>query len=221
LSAREQGYSPPTLIQIDARKELVIWDADSLNSLDPTSGKLNWSVPLAANFGMSIMAPRQAGNLLYVGGIVGKGVLLELTKDKAAAEIVYEVNPTKAISPVNATPIVDGDYMSGVDRDGQLRGVVLRTGERLWETFAATTGGRRENSGTAFLVKNGDRYFLFNEQGDLIIAKLTPRVTTKSAGLTSWNLRAKRLAGRSFGATRPSPRSACLPEMTRSWYVWS
>jgi hypothetical protein len=29
--------------------------------------------------------------------------------------------------------------------------------------------------GNAFLVKNGDRYFLFNEKGDLIIAKLSPK----------------------------------------------
>ena len=30
-------------------------------------------------------------------------------------------------------------------------------------------------SGTAFLVKNGDRYFLFNEKGELVIARLTPK----------------------------------------------
>ena len=30
-------------------------------------------------------------------------------------------------------------------------------------------------SGTAFLVKNGDRFFLFAETGDLIIAKLSPK----------------------------------------------
>ena len=29
--------------------------------------------------------------------------------------------------------------------------------------------------GNAFLVQNGDRFFLFNENGDLIIAKLTPQ----------------------------------------------
>jgi hypothetical protein len=28
--------------------------------------------------------------------------------------------------------------------------------------------------GTAFAVKNADRYFLFSETGDLIIARLTP-----------------------------------------------
>ena len=30
------------------------------------------------------------------------------------------------------------------------------------------------NSGTAFLVKNGDRFFLASESGHLIIAKLSP-----------------------------------------------
>ena len=43
----------------------------------------------------------------------------------------------------------------------------------MWETFAATTG-KAVRWGNAFLVKNGARFFLFNENGDLIIAKLTP-----------------------------------------------
>jgi outer membrane protein assembly factor BamB len=174
ISAREQGYSPPTLIKAANTWQLLIWDAEALNSLNPDTGEVYWSVPLAPDFGMSIMAPRQSGNLLFTAGIVGKGVLLKLAEDKPAATEVYRVDPTKALSPVCATPMVDGDFMYGVDRDGQLRGVKLATGERLWETFAATTGDRRANSGTAFLVKNGNRYFLFSEKGDLIIAKLSP-----------------------------------------------
>ena len=43
----------------------------------------------------------------------------------------------------------------------------------MWETFAATTG-KAVRWGNAFLVKNADRFFLFNESGDLIIANLTP-----------------------------------------------
>jgi hypothetical protein len=41
--------------------------------------------------------------------------------------------------------------------------------------MAATTDGKPVRWANAFLVKNGDRFFLFNEKGDLIIAKLTPR----------------------------------------------
>jgi hypothetical protein len=59
---------------------------------------------------------------------------------------------------------------------GQLRGLRADTGERLWETFAATTrDGKPLRWANAFLVKNGSRFFLFNELGDLIIARLTPK----------------------------------------------
>jgi len=51
--------------------------------------------------------------------------------------------------------------------------VEVKTGKRLWSTPAPVTGKKKENSGTAFIVKNGDRYFIFNELGELIIAKLS------------------------------------------------
>ena len=175
LSAREQGYSPPTLIRVGGKDQLLIWHAEALNGLNPRDGEVYWSQPIAADFGMAIMGPRQSGNLLFAGAVIGKGALLKLSDSKPAAEVEYQVSPTVALSPVNSTPIIDGDYIYGVDREGQLRCVKLASGERLWETFKATTGDRRVNSGTAFLVKNGDRYFLFNEQGDLIIAKLSPK----------------------------------------------
>ena len=68
--------------------------------------------------------------------------------------------------------------MYAVDQPGTLLGVRLDTGERVWETFRAVTAEanpRRIDSGTAFLVKNGDRFFLASETGDLIIAKLSPK----------------------------------------------
>jgi hypothetical protein len=49
------------------------------------------------------------------------------------------------------------------------------TGERVWETFQATTSGEPVRWANAFIVKNGSRFFLFNEKGDLIIARLTPK----------------------------------------------
>jgi len=38
----------------------------------------------------------------------------------------------------------------------------------------ATTSGEPVRWGNAFIVKNGNRFFLFNENGDLIIAKMSP-----------------------------------------------
>ena len=43
---------------------------------------------------------------------------------------------------------------------------------RVWETQAVTKFKARHT--TAFWVRNGDRYFITNDSGDLIIAKLAP-----------------------------------------------
>ena len=48
------------------------------------------------------------------------------------------------------------------------------TGKRLWETMAPN-GGKKRQSGDVFIIKNGDRFFLPTEKGDLIIAKLSPK----------------------------------------------
>ncbi|HYT94164.1 MAG TPA: pyrrolo-quinoline quinone, partial [Gemmataceae bacterium] len=48
------------------------------------------------------------------------------------------------------------------------------TGERIWETHKATVG-KSLRWGNAFLVEHEDRFILFNELGDLIIAKLSPK----------------------------------------------
>jgi len=54
-----------------------------------------------------------------------------------------------------------------------LRCLKSATGERVWESLVPTTG-KLERWGNAFLVEQGERCWLFNERGELIIAKLTP-----------------------------------------------
>jgi outer membrane protein assembly factor BamB len=113
--------------------------------------------------------------LLFVAGYEQKGALLRLAADKPAAEVVWRGTKNTAVYPANSTPLIDGGYVYGVSWESQLRCVKLDNGERVWETMAATLGKKRGRFGTAFLVKNGDRYFLFNEAGYLIIARLSPK----------------------------------------------
>jgi outer membrane protein assembly factor BamB len=175
LSASEPGYSPPTLIEAGAPRQLLIWHAQAINGLDPETGKVYWSVPLVPDYGMSIMTPRQLGDRLFAGGMGDKSVLLKLAADKPAAEEVWRGSKTTSLAPVNMTPFLEDGHLYGVDTKGELRCLKLDTGERLWQTYAATTGNRFAQSGTAFLIKNGDRFFIPNEKGDLIIARLSPK----------------------------------------------
>jgi outer membrane protein assembly factor BamB len=175
LSAKQMGYSPPTLIEAGGTRQLLIWHGEALNSLDPETGKVYWSVPLVTQFGMAIMAPRPWHEYLFAGGNGTAAVLLKLAADRPAADEVWRGKNSTALYPINSTPFLEDGTIYGVDQPGQLRCVKLETGERLWETFAPTTGGPRGATGTAFLVKNGDRFVLMSETGDLILARLSPK----------------------------------------------
>lgn len=175
-NAPDVGYCPPKIIEAGGTRQLLVWHPESLNSLDPETGRLYWSEPLQPQYGMSCAAPQQAGDNLYVSGIGKLAVLFKLDRTKPAATIAWEGKPNSAVFCSNSTPVIDGSTIYGADCEaGCLRAVKLVDGERLWETFKATSGGeRRVSHGTAFLTKNGNRYFIFTETGDLVLARLSP-----------------------------------------------
>jgi outer membrane protein assembly factor BamB len=184
LSASESGYCPPSIIESAGVRQLVIWDADKLNSLDPATGTVLWSQPLKPAYGMSIMAPRVAatprGQVLFASGIGRVGALYTLAADKPGASVAWRGDPKSAVYCANSTPFIASDTLYGCDCEtGFLTAVDLATGKRLWETGEPTLGNRRGRHGTAFLVRQGDavgdgRTWLFSETGDLILARLTP-----------------------------------------------
>jgi outer membrane protein assembly factor BamB len=175
LTASEPGYCPPSIIEAGGKRQLIHWNAEEVTSVDPETGKPYWSVDLKPDHKMAIAAPRKWHDYLYAGGVFTNAVLLKLAADKPAATEVWRGRAGRAIYAVNSTPIIDDGVIYGVDVSGNFMAVKLETGERLWSTTAPTNGARATNMATAFLVKNGDRYFLFSETGDLIIAKLSPK----------------------------------------------
>jgi outer membrane protein assembly factor BamB len=174
LSAADAGYCPPMLIEAGGRRQLIAWDPLTINGLDPATGKLFWSVKLEPDYGMSIVAPRQSGSYLFAGGVKGKGVCLRLDADKPEVHELWRTSSDRGVGPVDSPVVPVGDVMYAVDREGELRAIELPTGRRLWQTYAATTGGRRANSASAFMVRNGDHFYIMNDQGELIIARLSP-----------------------------------------------
>jgi hypothetical protein len=114
-----------------------------------------------------------------MGAIGFKSMCLELDTEKPAAKVLWKGDKTTSVCPVNMTPIIEDGYIYAVDLPGPLRCVELKTGKRLWETTKPTTGKastqRESGSATAFLVKNGDKYYIMAETGHLIVAKLSPK----------------------------------------------
>lgn len=174
LSAKEPGYCPPTLIEAGGTRQLLVWHTESLNSLNPRTGQLYWSEPLDPDYGMSIATPCYDPPYLFVGAIVMKSMALKLAADRPAAEFLWAGRKDRGIGPAFSTPYAENGHMYGFDMRGELCCVKLETGEHLWSTLVATTGERGINNASAFLVKQEDRFFIFNEQGELILARLSP-----------------------------------------------
>ncbi len=175
LSAEYQGYCPPTMFEHAGTPQLVIWHGDAINGLAPNSGEVHWSVPLKPSYGMAIAAPRKLGPYLFASGYGRVGVLLKLADDRPAVDIVWRGEPQTAVYSSNVTPFMLDGVIYGCDiQTGALMAVRMADGERLWQTVAPTMGpDRRGRYGTAFLIRHEDRFFLFSETGDLILARLS------------------------------------------------
>ena len=177
LTTTDIGYSPPTIIQAGGRRQLLIWHSKSLNGLDPETGKVYWSQPLEPDYAMSIIPPIHVNDLLFVGAIKDKSMLLRLAVDRPNAQVVWIGKKDRGVGPSHSPVFVDREdpeHLYGVDRRGDLRCVKLATGEQVWTTYALMASKRPSSSGSAFLVKNGDRYLITSETGELVIAKLSP-----------------------------------------------
>ena len=176
LSNKEPGYCPPTLIEHAGVTQLLIWHPEAINSLNPMTGAVHWSINLKPAYGMSVTAPRKSGNYLFASGIGNVGALIELSNSEPAAEVKWQGNSKSALYSCNSTPFIEGDVIYGNDcGTGKLIAARIEDGKRLWETLEPTSGGeRRASHGTAYLVKHEDRYFIASETGDLILAKLSP-----------------------------------------------
>ena len=175
-SDSEQGYCQPVIFDVGGIRQLIIWHPSAVVSLDPLTGKVYWQQPFRINMGMTLATPVLSGTHLLVSSFYNGSMLLDIAGE--AARVLWkgksdsEIN-TDGLHAVINTPVIDGDYIYGICSYGQFRCLDLKTGERVWETMEVTKEKARWASG--LIVRQGDRYFINNDRGELIIAKLSPK----------------------------------------------
>ena len=176
LEDTEPGYCPPTPCTFGGVRQVIIWHPHAVSSLDPAGGKLLWEIPWEVKASLCIPMPRQVGNRLFLTSFYNGPRMIEVGPDGKSAKVVWKGKSnseerTDGLHSIMPTPWVTESHIYGVCSYGQLRCLDAKTGQRLWETRAATGDGRWWN---AFLIPHEDRFFIHNEQGDLIIAELSP-----------------------------------------------
>src|SRR5262249_43602044 len=104
---------------------------------------------------------------------------VKLDADKPAAEVLWRgksSNPVKPDGPhvLMTPPVLRDGYAYNVSANGELSCISLKDNKALWTTFDAT-GGKAGDCATAFFTQQGDRYVIFNDQGELILAEMSPK----------------------------------------------
>ncbi len=176
-SDSEPGYAPPILVSAGGHRQLIVWHPQAVSALDPQTGEILWQQPFRVDKGLSVATPVFSGSRLLVTAFMNGSMMLQLEAQSPAARLLWRGNSdseieTDTLHSLISTPVIAGDYVYGIGSYGHLRCLSAKTGKRLWETLAVT--GEKARWASGFLVRHRDRYFISNDRGELIIAKLSP-----------------------------------------------
>lgn len=182
----EPGYSQPIIIEAGGTRQLIAWHPRDISSLNPETGEIYWEIRHIVDMGINPATAVLSGRHLFVTSQYGGARMLLLDQDSPDARVLWEgvgeSDPEygfdfNTLNSVISTPVIDGNYVYGVDGHGVLRCLELTTGRRVWETEDLI--GESTNWATAFFVRHGDRYFINTDTGDLVIAELSPEGYTE------------------------------------------
>jgi outer membrane protein assembly factor BamB len=197
---------------------LLCWTGDHVAGLDPATGKVHWKHAFPPQkMVIGISTPVIDKDRLFVTSFYDGSLMLKLDPAKLAVEQLWkrigkseQPRDTDALHSIIATPLLDGDYLYGVDSYGELRCLDAKTGDRLWENKTATAPGRWSN---IHIVRHGERVWMFNEAGELLIGRLSPKgfeeiSRAKLIEPTPDQLRQRRGDGKYFGVCWSHPAFA-------------
>ena len=179
LEAREAGYGTPVIETINGHRQLLVWDAENVNGLDPETGAVHWSVAFKPEYGMAIGAPRVWKDLVFVMGFNNKSGAVRVAPDGKSARLAWGRNLRKGVAGVMNTAWTSGGYIYSGGQRGLFRCVEMESGARIWATpkpLLRADGSGRGPWPHAFTVhhKPTGQTLIFNDHGEMVSAKLSP-----------------------------------------------
>ena len=185
VTTRDIAYAPMVLHEPkNDPRQLLFWHAEGVTSLDPKNGAEYWNVKFPEQVNpsqTSIATPRIVGDKLLISEFYKGSMLLQIQSSPPGVKEIWRSyeNDKRHKSSLNSmmtTPVVKDGLVYGISYVGRgigtLRCFELDSGKMKWNkddwmekkpvVFA-----------TSFIVENHGRYFMFNDNGEMMIAKLS------------------------------------------------
>ncbi len=159
------------MIDVDGERQLVLFGGDRVAGLDPTSGRVLWTVPHKTDWGLNISTPvwSPADRLLFVSSAYGTGSRAIELRQAAGKTTVAEKWANNRMRVHIGTVIHIGDFVYGASGDfgpSFLTAVNLKTGAIAWQDRSFSR---------AQLVYADGKLIILDEDGHLGLATVTPQ----------------------------------------------
>ena len=173
------SYVSPIMIEQGGKRVLVAWTGFRIAGMNAANGEVYWDIPTRPNK-MPINVPGPAlnedGTLMFLSVFYDGSRLIELDSTVPKAKELWHregINERKtdALHAMISPPYFYKEHIYGIDSYGQMRCLDPKKGDRIWEDNRAVA---QERWGTVFMVRNGEKTWMLNERGELILARLTP-----------------------------------------------
>ncbi len=179
LTTKNIAYCPPVIYRAGGTRQLIIWHISAIESLNPDSGEVYWTHPWAVRGGGAIAMPRKFGNNLFLSTFFNGSLMLGLDPDKPGVSELWRSpkvseKDTVHLHALSGTPWLEAGHIYGVCNYGQFRCLRMSDGKRVWESLEPLGLDRPRRNATAFIIKHENRFFIVNDGGALVIARLSP-----------------------------------------------
>jgi outer membrane protein assembly factor BamB len=160
--------SSPLIVAVGGTRQLIVWTGNSVTSLNPVTGETFWREAMVTSSNDSIPTPVVQKNRLLISRL-----MLELDARAPKAKVLWPTTmaPSKRILSNTSTPMLRGDYVYSAKSNGELVCLEAATGKQVWGRTNVT---ELKFGASIHLTPNGDDTFLFTDEGNLILARLTP-----------------------------------------------
>ncbi len=173
------GYASIIAIDAGGRRQLIVWTADAICSLDPADGKVFWRHPRQLRWDQAIATPIYDKNLNLLLISSEREGTLALQLDRAPPGFHVEWDHF-SLSCLHSCPVLVGDYIYGLNYNGlfpnnggEFRCIKAATGELMWAATNVTKLAQQAQTTTTYNDGN-HLFYLLNDQGQLILARATP-----------------------------------------------
>ena len=116
----EMGYGQPIIIEAGGARQLIVWHAAALVSLNPETGELFWEEVWDARGGMSVATPVWSGNYLLVTQFYLGSMMMQLDQDRPGATMLWRgqsrsemPDGTEGLHALITVPLIEGDFIYG------------------------------------------------------------------------------------------------------------